>query len=292
MIAVAGATGTIGTHLLAALAERGADVRALSRNPPRDAPELPGIAWAAADLADRDRLAVVLEGADRLFLLTGNGEDMVRLQKNAVQAAGRAGVERVVKLSALGATDHSKSVIGLWHWAVERRLQESGLGWTILRPHHFAQNLLQPEVFDREGDRVFSASGEGRIPFIDARDIAEVAAVVLTEAGHEGETLTLTGPEAISYRQATEILSRELDRALTYVPQSPDEAWTRLRAAGLPPWRVGARLALAAYQRAGGPTERVTDTVERVTGRAPRTVADFARDHREALATGAAGRGA
>ncbi len=289
MIAVTGATGTIGSHLLPSLAERGVRVRALSRSPPRDA-TLPGVAWAAADLADRDGLAAVLEGAGRLFLLTGNGEDMVRLQKNAVQAAERAGVEEVVKLSALGATDRSKSVIGLWHFNVERVLKASGLAWTILRPHHFAQNLLLPEVFDREGGRVFSASGEGKIPFIDTRDVAEVAAVVLTEEGREGETLTLTGPEAISYRRATEILSRTLNRPLTYVDENPDEAWVRLLAAGLPPWLVGARLALAAYQRAGGPTERVTDTVERVTGRPARTLREFARDHAADLRSRAAGR--
>ena len=290
MIAVTGATGTIGSHLLPSLAERGVEVRALSRDPPRTAGrEGAGVTWAAANLADRDGLAATLRGAERLFLLTGNAEDMVRLEKNAVQAAERAGVERVVKLSALGASDHSKSVIGLWHYNVERALKDAGLGWTILRPHHFAQNLLLPEVFDREGGRVFSASGEGRIPFIDARDIAEVAAVVLTRERWEGETLTLTGPEAISYPGATGILSATLGRPLTYVDETPDEAWARLRGAGLPPWLVGARLALAAYQRAGGPTERVTDTVERVTGRPARTLSEFAEDHADDLRSRPAG---
>lgn len=286
MIAVTGATGTIGSELLRILSERGARVRALTRRPEgREGPE--GVVWARADLAGREGLLAAFEGAERLFLLTGNDERMVRFQKNALAAAPTAGVRHVVKLSALGATDHSKSVIGLWHYNVERELRESGLAWTILRPHHFTQNLLGPMVFDREAGRVYSASGEGRIPFLDTRDIAEAAAVVLTEDGHEGEVYTLTGPEARSYREATEVLSRVLDRPLEYVPQSVDEAWARRRAAGQPPWLAAAQLAIALYQRAGGPTARTTDTVERLTGRPARTLEAFAEDHAERLREGA-----
>ncbi|HZD04004.1 MAG TPA: hypothetical protein VE173_03775, partial [Longimicrobiales bacterium] len=115
------------------------------------------------------------------------------------------------------------------------------------------------------------------------RDIAEVAAAVLTGEGHEGETYTLTGPEALSYGEATGILSRVLGRPLTYVAESVDEAWTRRRAAGQPVWLAAAQLAIAEYQRAGGPTERTTDTAERITGRRPRTLERFAQDHRAAL---------
>ena len=282
MIAVTGATGTIGTELVRQLAELDEPVRALSRDPPADRrPD--GVAWVEADLARRESLAPALDGADRLFLLTGNTEVMVRLQKNAVEAAVEAGVERVVKLSALGATDHSKSVIGLWHHNVERYLRGSGLGWTILRPHHFMQNVLDPRVFDRAADRVYSAAGDGEIPFVDTRDVATVARVVLTEEGHEGATYTLTGPEAISYGEATEILSVAVGRPLEYVSQTMDEAWGRRRRAGDPVWLVAAQLAIAGYQRAGGPTARVSDAVRRITDRPARDFRTFAEDHAEAL---------
>jgi len=138
-------------------------------------------------------------------------------------------------------------------------------------------------VFDRKEAAVHSASGEGRIPFIDTRDIAAVAAELLTTEPHPGEILTLTGPEARSYREATEVLGRVLGRSLTYVPEAVDEAWGRRRADGQPVWLAAAQLAIAQYQREGGPTERTTDTVERVLGRPPRTLEDFARDHEEAL---------
>lgn len=278
MIAVTGATGNIGSELVRRLAERGEAVRALARNVERGE-ELPGVERLAVDLARGEPLAAAFAGADRLFLLTANSDDMVRLQKNALQAAREAGVRHVVKLSALGASEHSKSVIGLWHYNVERDLHESGLAWTILRPHHFMDNLLgQRESIVREGV-VYSAAGEGRIPFIDTRDIAAAAAAALTQAGHEGKVYTLTGPEAISYRQATEILSRAIGRPLTYVAETEDETWARQRRAGEPAWRIAALLAIASYQRVGGPTEQVTPTVEELTGRPPRNFEQFAHDH-------------
>lgn len=285
MIGITGATGTIGSELVDRLVDVDVQVRAYSRRPGR-IEERDGVEPVAVDLAEPDGLEEAFRNVERLFLLTGNTADMVRLQKNAIRAAMSAGVDRVVKLSALGATDHSLSVIGLWHYNVERELRDSGLGWTILRPHHFMQNLLDSTVFDPEAGRVYSASGEGRIPFIDTRDIAAAASEVLTGDGHEGSTYALTGPEAISYREATGILSDVLGRELEYVSESDDEAWARLRDAGLPTWRVAALLALAAYQRAGGPTERTTDALERLTGRPATTFREFAEDHASELATG------
>lgn len=157
MIIVTGATGTIGSELIRLLAADGRRVRALSRNPP-DRPSIAGIEWVRADLADREGLGDVLRDGTSLFLLTGNSDDMVRLQTNAIRAAAMGDMERVVKLSALGATDHSRSVIGLWHYNIECVLRESVSAWTILRPHHFMQNLLDPLVFDRTAGRIHSAS--------------------------------------------------------------------------------------------------------------------------------------
>ncbi|MDX1675373.1 MAG: SDR family oxidoreductase [Longimicrobiales bacterium] len=282
MIGVTGATGTIGSHLVRRLSERGERVRAFTRDPERQ-PPLEGVEWRGADLADRSGLEDAFAGCDRLFLLTGNTDDMVRLQQNALRSAAETGIEHVVKLSALGATDHSKSVIGLWHYNVERELRDADFQWTILRPHHFAQNLLRPVTFDREAGVVYSASGDGAIPFIDTRDIAEVAVVALVEDGHAGAVYTLTGPEAVSYGEATEILGRVLGRALEYRSETPDEAWRRRREAGQPVWLAAAQLAIAGYQRQGGVTARTTDTVREVTGRPARPLETFVHDHVDEL---------
>ena len=282
MIVVTGASGKIGRELLRLLAERDVGVKALSRHPPGDV-QLPGVAWVAGNLADRRLLPGIFAGADRLFLLTGNAGDMVPLEKNAIAAAEEAGVAHVVKLSALGASDHSKSVIGLWHHNVERTLRATDLAWTILRPHVFMQNLLDQRDSIRGEGKVYSPSGEARMAMIDTRDIAAVAAAALTESGHEGKRYTLTGPEALSYREATATLAEVLGRPLAYVAETDDEAWHRLRRRGLPPWHIAAQLALAGYQRQGGGTEIITGTIEEVAGRPPRNFVDFARDYAAAF---------
>lgn len=123
----------------------------------------------------------------------------------------------VVKGSAVGATDHSKSPIGRAHYEVESALQESGMAWTILRPHVFMQNFLDmAPTIAREG-KIRAASGEGKIPFVDARDIAAVAAVTLTAAGHEGKKYVLTGPEALSYGEIAKIIGDTIGKRVDYV---------------------------------------------------------------------------
>jgi len=279
-ILVIGSTGTIGRALLQELSERGERVKALSRTPP-SAVDLPGLDWVRSDLADPEEMESHFEGIDRLFLLTGNGEGLVRLQKNAVELAADAGVSRIVKLSALGASDHSNSVIGVWHWVVERALQESGVASTILRPHVFMQNVLDQKDGIWTAGVVRSPAGDAAIPMVDTRDVAAVAAAVLTEEGHEEKRYTLTGPAPVSWQEVASILSRVLGRPVEYRPESEPEAFVRLHEAGLPAWHIGARLALAEYQRRGGGTSIVTDAVERLTGSPPRTFEDFAKDHQE-----------
>jgi uncharacterized protein YbjT (DUF2867 family) len=218
-----------------------------------------------------------------LFLLTGNGADLATLQVDAIRAAASAGVESVVKLSALGASDHSKSPIGRAHHEAETALIESGMRWVILRPHVFMQNLLdQAPTIAREG-RIYSAAGDGKVPFIDTRDIAAVAAVTLTRSGHDGRKYVLTGPQALSYHDVARIVSEVVGRPIEYRPLSLDEARERMTRAGDPTWAIEGLLALAEYQRAGGATAVVHDSVREILGRPPRSFAEFARDHARQL---------
>jgi len=179
MILVFGATGHIGGELISILSSEGVPSVAVTRAPSRERP-LPGIRWAKADLAEPASVDGLLRDVKTMFLLTGNGADLATLQVTAIRAAAKAGVEYVVKLSALGASDRSKSPIGRAHYEAEQELIASGMRWVILRPHVFMQNLLdQLPAIVREG-RIFAASGDGKVPFIDTRDIAAVAAVTLT----------------------------------------------------------------------------------------------------------------
>jgi uncharacterized protein YbjT (DUF2867 family) len=204
---------------------------------------------------------------------------MVTLQHNAIVAARAAGVTHVVKVSAFAASDHSRAPIGRWHYQVEKELQESGMGWTILRPHHFMQNLLAQAEYVAKDGVVYSASGDGKIPYIDPRDIAAVAFVTLTQPGHLGKKYVLTGGEAMSYRQAAEIIGATIGKPVRFVDESPDQARARRVREGLPPAVIESALAISAYQRAGGKTVTITTTVADLTGRPPRTVREFVREH-------------
>ena len=282
MILVTGSTGLIGSEVVRLLSQAGVPARALvrSRSPQ---PELPGITSVLGDLAKPETLPSVFAGCTKLFLLTGNVENASALQRNAIVAARATGLTHVVKLSAFGASPHSNSLIGRSHYQIEKELQETRLAWTMLRPHHFMQNLLgQAHNIINEGV-VYSSSGDGRIPFVDTRDIAAVAGVALTQPGHAGRKYVITGSEALSYRQATEILGRAIGRSLRFVDEPFDEARARLTRAGQPAWLVDSLLAIAAYQRAGGPTETITSVVADLTGRTPRTFPEFARDYAAAF---------
>lgn len=278
MILVTGGTGAIGGELLRLLSQAGIPARALARNPDKGQ-KLPGITWIAGDLSKPETLPPAFEGVDKLFLLTHYYEDMIELQHNAIVAARAAGVAHVVKVSAFAATAHSKAPIGRWQYQVEQELKESGMEWTILRPHHFMQNLLdQLDYITKEG-KVYAASGDGLIPYVDLRDVAAVAFVTLTQPGHQGQTYVVTGGEALSYRTASQVIGEAIDRPIVFVDESQDQARARRIREGLPPKVMESASAIAAYQRAGGKTVTITTTVADLTGRPPRTFSAFAHEH-------------
>jgi uncharacterized protein YbjT (DUF2867 family) len=280
VITATGSTGTIGTELVRLLSEAGAPTRAVFRDASRVRP-LRSVVWAQADLRDGGLLEPALAGTSRLFLLSDNARGFGKMQTAILRAVQNLGVTHVVKLSALGASDHSKSSIGREHWEVEQALQHTSMSWTLLRPHAFMQNWLG-EVAEsvRSADVIDSPIGDGRVPFIDTRDIAGVAAeALLHPEAHAGRKYVLTGGEAIGYADLAAALTEATGRPVKYRPITMDEARSRLEARGTPPDQIDAMLAILAYQRAGGPTSVVSDEVSRILGRPPRTIRDFARDH-------------
>jgi uncharacterized protein YbjT (DUF2867 family) len=280
LVTVTGSSGTIGTEVVSLLSAAGAPTRAVLRDPHKARP-LPHVAWLQADLRDAGLLEPALAGTKRLFLLTGNDPGFGRTQIGIVRAAEELGVGHIVKASALGASDHSKSWIGRDHWEVEQAIQRSRMQWTMLRPHAFMQNWLGDlaESVKKEGV-IYSPIGDGRVPFIDTRDIAAVAAeVLLHPEAHVGKKYVLTGGEAVGYADVAAALTAVTGRTIAYRPISMEEARARMAARGAPSEAIDALLAIAAYQKEGGPTATVSPTVERVLGRAPRSMRDFVRDY-------------
>jgi len=153
--------------------------------------------------------------------------------------------------------------------------------WTILRPHAFMQNWLGEFADSVRSQGIIEAPiGNGRVPFIDTRDIGAVAAEALFHPEvHAGHKYFLTGGEAVGLADLAVVLSDLIGRTVTYRPISIDEGRARLKANGTPADQAEAMLAIAAYQKAGGPTAMVSDKVARILGRPPRTIRDFAQDH-------------
>jgi uncharacterized protein YbjT (DUF2867 family) len=284
LIVVTGSTGTIGSELVRLLAAAGADTRAIYHRAESGARPAQ-VRFFRADLADPMQAEGALAGGSSLFLLTGNEAGFLEVQLTVVEAAQRRGIRHLVKLSALGASDHSKSGIGRDHWTVEQAIQRTGIPWTILRPHGFMQNWLKDVAASvRAESTIYSPIGDGRVPFIDTRDIAAVAAeVLLRPDAHIGKKYVLTGGVAVGYADLAAELTRVTGRAIEYRPISMEEARARLARLGQPAALIDATLAIAAYQRDGGPTALVSPVVERLLGRPPRTIANFVRDYAAAF---------
>ena len=278
---VTGSTGTIGTELVRLLSEARLPVRSIMRDFSRARP-LPHVAWTRADLQDEDLLEPALAGTRRLFLLTGNDPGFGNTQIKVIRAAERVGVEHVVKLSALGASPRTKAGLAREHWEAEQALESTSMSWTILRPHTFMQNWLgEVATTVREEGAIYAAIGDGQVPFIDTRDIAAVAAqALLNPEAHSGRRYVLTGGEAIGYAALAAAISEATGQKVAYHALSMDEMRARMEGQGVHPEMIDSMLALAAYQKAGGATARVSPSVADILGREPRSIQDFARDYR------------
>ena len=279
MILVTGATGKIGREVTSALAAAGSAVRVFARDA-RKAETLgaPGVEIAVGDLDSPDSVRAALAGVEKLFLLSPGDPRLVEQQGRAVEAAQRAGVRHIVKISALGAAVDSPVSVLRWHAQAEQQIEESGLDFTHLRPHYFMQNLLGFAASIAGEGRFHAPMKTGRIGLVDTRDVAAVAARVLGEPGHGGRIYEITGPEAHSFAELAAQIGDACGREVAYVDVSPSEAEKAMLAAGLPAWLADALNGLYGIFSAGH-ASRLTRVVEDVTGKPARTFAAFAREH-------------
>jgi NAD(P)H dehydrogenase (quinone) len=264
MIAVLGGTGTIGTHVSAALAERGVAARTLTRHPDRSRTGLPAV---AADLRDPSSLREALDGAERLFLLTPHGADQQLFEARAVDAAVAAGVRRVVKISgsapSLGPNGASSTAVT--HWRSERRIEDSGLEFCFLRPSFLMQNL---ESMPIKAGLLAAPMGHAPIAMIDARDVAACAVAALIDDRATGRGWHLTGPAPLTFKEAAARFGAR------YIEVPVGLAAKALRRRGSSAFEIDHSIRMAAYF-ASGADGAPTDAVVRLTGRRPRTLDEF-----------------
>ncbi|MET8794998.1 NAD(P)H-binding protein [Nocardia sp. NPDC004568] len=264
MIVVTGATGNVGRPLVEALAAAGEQVTAVSRKKA----EVPaGVHFRQADLIIPESIEDTLRGADSLFLLTAADFLAAGDIDAVVEVVRRAGVRRVVLLSSqgVGTERHSPHL--------EHAIRQSGLEWTVLQPGNFDSNALQWAHGVRTRREVTAPFGDIGLPAVDPADIAAVAALALSEPGHEGNTYTLTGPVAITPRQQAATIAHVLGEPVRFTELSRDRAREEM-SQYMPAPVVEATLGVL-----GTPTEaeqRVSPDIERLLGRPPHTFADWA----------------
>jgi uncharacterized protein YbjT (DUF2867 family) len=274
MILVMGATGTVGGEVVRQLVTTGEHPRVFVRDRNKAGQRLgEQVEHVAGDLDRPKTIDAALAGVDRVFLLTTQSRRQPDWEREVIQAATRAGVSHLVKLSVFRADGHSPLRIARQHHLAERVLEQSGLVATILRPVFFMQNLLG---MVRDGT-ISTAAGNGRVAMVDARDIAAVAVAALTGHGHEGKIYTLTGPQALSFDDVARILSQQTGRQIRHVRVSPDAVRAALLAMGVAAWFAD-DMAKLHSMLAAGYEDVVTDDVRAVTGTPPRTLAQFAGD--------------
>lgn len=278
-VLVTGATGNVGSEVVRLLQDTGPAVRAGVRDPDGTPRNPPGrVEYVPFDFTRPETYGPALRGVDALFLVRPPAISNTRKYVNPViDAAKAAGVERAVFLSLLGA--EKNPVVP--HRRIEDYLRSSGLTFTFLRPSFFMQNLSTVHRDDiRDRGEIFVPAGRGRTSFIDARDIAAVAAKTLTESGHENRAYPLTGSEALDYDEVARIFGEVLGRRIVYPNPSVLRFAGRMLREGLPPAFVLVMIGIYTTARLGL-AGTVTGDTARLLGRAPTTVREFVNDYRE-----------
>ena len=279
MILVTGATGQIGSKITEGLIQSKADVRVFVRDENRLGDlKNENIQVAEGTFEDMESLEKALEGVDRLMLIGQDNPDQVQQHLNVIQAAKRQGVKHIVKLSAFGADKNSPVALMRDHAEIEDAIKDSGMEWTFIRPHLYMQNLLRFGDSVAENNTFLAPMAHDAYPLVDIRDVAEVAATILTTENHNSKIYTLTSPHAENYDEIAETLSSLLGKTITYQAQSPEDFESGLLESGTPEWRAY-DLAYISKAYKGSDKHLITSDIEDLLGRPARSVKDFLSDH-------------
>jgi uncharacterized protein YbjT (DUF2867 family) len=281
-ILVTGASGTIGSRTVERLAAMpGVTVRATLHARPAALPK--NVQAFPVDYDRPETVRAAAAGADAAFLITPAAPNQADLASRLVAAVSAGGVPRLVRLSVIGAEWEDRPQFMEDHARTEHEITAAGIPATFLRPNSFLSNFLLHFRPDPEGN-IRLPWGDAAVSFIDPRDVADVAARVLTSEGHAGKAYTLTGPETATVSEVASVISKATGRSIRYV-DTPEETMRQgMLAHGMPPRMVQGLMELFAAHKSGR-TAPVTSTLRELTGRPGRTLSEFARDHAEGWAT-------
>ncbi|NVO04554.1 MAG: NAD(P)H-binding protein [Rhodoferax sp.] len=284
---VIGANGTVGTELVRLLAARGHQVRKATSKPATDAarevrkatskPATDAAREVHLNLATGAGPADAFKGVEQAYLLSPPGyTNQDELLIPAIDAAKAQGVRKLVLMTAMGANADEAAPLR----KAEVHLINAGLTWNIIRPNWFMQNF---NTFWIQGilehGKIFLPVAQAKGSFIDARDIAAVAAQLLSSDSFNNQEFDLTGSVALNHDEVAAVLSAETGRTISFEDIPPDTLRGGLLQAGVPAPYAEFLLLILGYFKAGY-SERTTDAVQTILGRAPGTLAQYAKDYR------------
>jgi uncharacterized protein YbjT (DUF2867 family) len=277
---ITGATGDIGSKVVDLLIQRSDQPRVFVRDK-RKAISLFGscVDVFVGDLADPESLKAALKGVDSFFLVN-TGPEIPARDEAAANAAKAAGVKHLVKLSSMD-VQHGLA-IGAWHERGEAAVRACGVPFTFVQPTGFMSNLLAWAPSVKTEGVVRASTGAGRRAFIHSDDIAAVAVKALTTKAYEGESLAITGPEALTFAEVTSKIAAAVGKPLTFQPICDDEARDRYSRISGSAEETEAHVSLWRAIREGR-LGSVTNNVERILGRKPIALGQWLIENAEAF---------
>lgn len=274
-ILITAASGNIGRTLVQQLKAAGAAVIAGSSS----GKSVDGVPSRHVDFEDVASLQTAFAGIDTLFLLLPLVPNKLALAKNAIAAAKAVGVKHILRSSGAGADRAAAFALPRLQGEIDQLIEESGIAYTLVRPATFMQNFASYYAGMIQGGALYLPQGEGRVAFIDVRDIAAVnAAILQNPEAHAGKIYTLTGKAAVSNADAVKSIGSVLGRPLNYVAVSDAQAVASMQAMGMDDWSIGQMMSLHQLTAAGY-AAGTTTTVFDILGREPISFAQFATDH-------------
>ena len=275
MILITGATGKTGSATAKSLGEKGETFRALIRNEEKkEGLESLGGEVVIGSIENTEVVNQSMQGVKTVLVLLPNSESQLALEKQLVDSAKQAGVERIVKMSSIEATPDATSPIPKLHLESEEYIKQSGLAWTMIKPNFYMQNLLASAGTIKEQCKIFLPMADGKTGMIDTTDVGKVLAKVLSEEGHESMNHEITGPEILSFYEVAEIFSQALGKQVDYVDVPMDAYKETLGQFLTNQWHLDAVIDLFKGIAEGG-IEDKTDTFNELMGETPKSLSQF-----------------
>ena len=276
-ILVTGATGNIGGGIVRLLKEKNVDFIA-----GRGSRSVDGVDSVSLDFADTHSLEAAMQGISTLFMVLANHPDMLTWGKNVIDTAKKCGIKHIVRSG--GSLADSDSSIGVRKVLAEtdQYLKESGIDYTITAPNFFMQNFINFHGEDYKNGAIYLSAGDGKVAWVDVRDIAAVnAEVLINPEKYRNQTLLVTGAKALSYSEAVAVMNDVLGKDVKYVAVSDEDAVNAMTEMEFPKFLIDLMIDLNRCIREGF-AEETAATVKDVTGNDAISFEQFVQDNKEA----------